>query len=165
MSLRRLALAAVVALLSTPVGGLTGAAEPPAGTTNFRAPTSTPDYFSNESGPFHSSASPAPGPYAAPAIAAPAPRAAITEPRRYVHYHERRATARRGWSRAARRDAAGRRHDGRFAGHYVERRAIVRGHAGRAAAYVHRASWSRGAVSAGRHAASARHGRIARAGR
>lgn len=51
--LRCLTLLAAIALIAVFASGPTGAAEPPLGTKNFSAPSYAPDYFSNESGPFH----------------------------------------------------------------------------------------------------------------
>jgi hypothetical protein len=86
--------------------GSVRAAEPPLGTKNFSAPSYAPDYFSNESGPFHTVprasfyAAPryTPQPYSAPRYAAPAAfrYAASAAPRHPILPHYARpATASR----------------------------------------------------------------------
>ena len=76
MNLRHLALAAAL-VLAAPAS----AVEPPPGTKNFTPPSSVPNYFSNESGPFGGGGAIArsvPPGNIVPMIAAPAPRGRVT---------------------------------------------------------------------------------------
>ena len=89
MTLRRLALACAL-LAAMPAAGL---AAPAPGSKNFTPPSSAPDYFSNESGPFRGAvAEPPYRPPAAAAFAAPPARALARRPGR--HYAARGRVAR-----------------------------------------------------------------------
>ena len=95
MSLRRRLLAVFIVLLAALAAAPLQAMEPAAGSKNFSAPRSVPDYFSNESGPFHTGASARaarPGP--AGRFAAPmTDRATSVAARRHRGHRARRMAA------------------------------------------------------------------------
>ncbi|HLY45854.1 MAG TPA: hypothetical protein VKQ73_09775 [Stellaceae bacterium] len=116
-------IAALLALWVVSAVAPASAVEPPTGSRNFTAPGSAPDYFTNESGPFHSGANARAARLpAAPSIALPAPRPSVARPpprrrvaasARRLGRHHRRLVAARGHYRhgeTLRRVASGRRH-------------------------------------------------------
>ena len=102
---RRLAAATCLAIAGVLATSPAGAVEPPSGSRNFTAPGYVPNYFSNESGPFHSGANARVAqPGVPPGFAAPAPRPGIAvAAHRHDRNHSGHAGAARGHYRLARR--------------------------------------------------------------
>lgn len=127
MTRGRIAFAAGLALFltATTAGKPAKAVEPPPGTKNFTAPGYVPDYFSNESGPFHTGGGGGKARSATPAAAAPV--YAAPNPPAEIHVNARSGNPG---------------HEARH--HYASGRAAARGRGGRA-----------GTVGARRHAAAA----------
>lgn len=122
---RRLAGIAWLALAAAVATPPAGAVEPASGSRNFTAPGDVPNYFSNESGPFHSGANAhVVQPDAAPRLAAPPSRRRLAST---VHRHDRghlmHAGRAHGRSRLARSHAVAH-------GHVVQAHAARRGAAG-----------------------------------
>ncbi len=163
-SLRCLALAAGLVLMAGLMAGPAGAVEAPAGSKNFTPPPYAPDYFSNESGPFHSGANArAAAPPAVTNFAAPSsPRRTAVASHRYARHRVLRVAKARG--RHPRRHVvhrmAGRRH-------IAHLRTARRGKAAvrRVAHNERRAAAPKGILAKARHRpAASRTRRVARAG-